>query len=281
MSEQGQTAIETINQAIDRYRPAKVFSLFSGGDDSICATHVAAQASQFDGAVMIDTGIAVAQTHEHVRAVCERFGWPLLVYRSPYSYDDLVRKHGFPGPAQHTVMYSKLKERAIRSLVRDHKKERGQQVMLITGVRQQESQRRMVTVQTRVDKRGAQIWVSPLFDWTNERKTDYMREHNLPRNPVKPFLHVSGDCLCGAFAQRGELEMLRMFYPTEYARIKALQDEVAGQFPWGWDETPPEWFIKIRHGQMPIEVVANDEHHRLTGEKFMPLCWACARRGGN
>jgi hypothetical protein len=48
------------------------------------------------------------------------FDWHYLEYTTPQSYEESVLRYGFPGPAQHKTMYSRLKERALRMAIRDH-----------------------------------------------------------------------------------------------------------------------------------------------------------------
>jgi 3'-phosphoadenosine 5'-phosphosulfate sulfotransferase (PAPS reductase)/FAD synthetase len=262
------STVDLISQAIEEYKPRSVFAMFSGGNDSVCSTFLASQHVEFTAAVLVDTGIAIKQAHEHARITCETMGWPLLVYKSPFKYDDLVMQYGFPGPSQHRVMYIQLKERAIDALVRDHKQKRTDKIILITGVRKQESTRRMETVTGPIVKHKAKIWIAPMWDWDNDRRDQFIQDNNLPRNPIKPLIHVSGDCLCGAFAGKGELELLHIFFPEEYRRIKVLQDKVMQKFPWSYDEMPPKWWKDYGNGQ------------RFLGQDFMPLCWSCDRRIG-
>lgn len=256
---------ELINHAIDQYKPFKVFALFSGGNDSVCSARIASQSKQFDGVIFIDTGIKIQQTLDHARAVAERYDWPFRVVETPERYEDIVRKHGFPGPAAHRYMYIMLKERAIDRLLRETKEKRNQRVMLITGVRQHESRRRMENVVSPVVKHKAKVWVAPMWDWTDEIKAQYMAEHELPENPVKPIMHISGDCLCGAYNDKGDLEILRAFYPQEAERIDKLQTEVMREHPWTWDEQPPKWWSEYQNGQ------------QFLSDEFMPLCWSCER----
>lgn len=258
-------AHDIITQAIEQYRPCAIFAMYSGGDDSVRAAHLASQHG-FTAAVLVDTGIAIQQAHKHARQTCKAQGWPLLIYKSPYDYEALVLKYGFPGPSQHRVMYIQLKERAIDTLVRDHKQGRRDNIMLITGVRKQESSRRLETVTAPIVKRKSKIWVAPMWNWSREERDQYITDNSLPRNPIKPLIHVSGDCLCGAYADRGELELLHIFFPVEYEQIKALQDKVMQKFPWRWDEKPPTWWGKYQAGQ------------QFLGDDFMPLCWSCERR---
>lgn len=202
-----------ITQAIEQYKPRAIFAMYSGGDDSVCAAHLASQ-HNFTAAVLVDTGIAIKQAHEHAKQTCEAQDWPLLVYKSPYDYEALVLKYGFPGPSQHRVMYIQLKERAIDALVRDYKQGRRDHIMLITGVRKQESMRRLETVTAPIVKRKSKIWVAPMWNWSREERDQYIADNNLPRNPIKPLIHVSGDCLCGRMLIRANLN-----YCTSFSRL--------------------------------------------------------------
>ena len=237
--------------------------MFSGGSDSVCSAHIASSASKFDGVVYIDTGIKIQQTLDHARAVAKKYSWPFQVVVTPENYETIVRKYGFPGPAAHKYMYILLKERAIDKLLRENKSKRSDRIMLITGVRRHESQRRMESVTSAVAKVKAKVWVAPMWDWTSETKRTYIQDNNLPENPIKKIMHVSGDCLCGAYNDKGDLEILRAFFPEEAAKIDKLQSEIIGKFPWAWDEKPPKWFKQFKEGQL------------FLGDEFMPLCWNC------
>jgi 3'-phosphoadenosine 5'-phosphosulfate sulfotransferase (PAPS reductase)/FAD synthetase len=237
--------------------------LFSGGNDSVCAVHLASQAKQFDGAVYIDTGIKIQAALDHAKYVAKIFDWPFRVIETPESYGDIVRKHGFPGAAAHRYMYIMLKERAIDRLLRETKTARSQRIMLITGVRRYESQRRMENVVLPVVKIKSKVWVAPMWNWTDEIKENYAQSHDLPRNPIKPVMHISGDCLCGAYNSKGDLALLEMFFPDDAKKVIELQKEVIKSHPWNWDEMPPKWWKKYQDGQM------------FLGNQFMPLCWNC------
>jgi 3'-phosphoadenosine 5'-phosphosulfate sulfotransferase (PAPS reductase)/FAD synthetase len=133
--------------------------------------------------------------------------------------------HGFPGPASHRYAYIRLKERQVARLVRESKSESGDRVMLLTGVRRAESVRRMGTTAP-IRREGAQVWVAPLVDWSNERMRAYRAEHVLPESDVAALLHRSGECNCGAFAAPGEREDMEQLYPTWFdERIGSLERE--------------------------------------------------------
>lgn len=258
------SAHDILHEAISEYKPSGVYALFSGGYDSLCCTHVTAQLPQFQGVVHINTGIGIEETRQFVRDTCKAYGWPLLEYRSPISYEETILKEGFPGPACHRYMYVKLKERALDQFIREHKMHRSDRVVLSAGVRKQESQRRMGTAQ-KIRREGASVWVNPLFDWAKSDVLDYKEAHHLPSNEVVDLLHMSGECLCGAFAKRGELKMIEAFYPATAQHIHDLEERVhAAGFPWGWEEGRPEWFEQLEYQEY------------LPG--FAPLCSSCDAR---
>lgn len=257
-----------LDDAVATYDPSHVFALFSGGNDSLTETHLTMQHPRASGVVHINTGIGLPETRAFVYETCKQYGWPLKEYAAAESYEQWVLTGGFPGPAQHSIMYNRLKGRSVDALVRDHKQEwhgrskRGDRIMLVTGARRQESQRRMGTVE-RMRRVYAQVWVNPLYAWTKADVWDYKAHFNLPTNPATTTLGMSGECLCGAFAEQHELEQIAHFFPQMGAYLHDLQDRVAAAgYPWGWDEAPPAWFHLEKRGQ-----------GRLFD--FNPLCSSC------
>ena len=242
--------------AVRRHKPVAVFAMFSGGHDSVCAAHVTSRHPDFTACVHVNTGIGIEQTREYVRNICKDFGWPLLEYKSSdytQSYEELVLERGFPGPFHHTKMYNRLKERSIAALTREHKTKHSDRIICVTGVRKAESTRRMATSQT-INREGARVWVAPLIDWTGSTKNEYMTKHNIPRNEVVDLLHMSGECLCGAFAKPGELEEIGTWFPEEYEHIKELECKVKERgLPCKWGQAPPEEpFVDPRQAELPL-----------------------------
>lgn len=260
---------EIIDEAIKIYSPTHIFAMFSGGHDSYCATHIISQHPRFDAVVHINTGIGIKETRQFIRDRCKYHDWRLLEYKAienltakgipdPQIYQEIVLKYGFPGPGQHNRMYARLKERCIRMLIREHKVKYSDKILLITGARKQESKRRMGHT-TAIQKDGARIWVAPIVNWLKKDCLQYLDDNELPHNPVVDILHMSGECLCGAFAEKGELALIDIFFPETSKCILELQKKVrqAG-FPWNWGEKPPQWFQEVKAGQ-----------------KFLPLCSSC------
>lgn len=250
-----------LQAAIAEHQPVTVVGLFSGGNDSTVMIDVVRPL--LDYACHIDTGIGIAETHEFVRSTCAAWGLPLIEQRTTEDYDDIVLKHGFPGPFGHVLMYRRLKERPLREVRRRFVRKRGERVIFVSGVRRHESARRFRGGYSPVERDGSVVWVMPIFEWTDEIMLAYRREHpDLPRSPVADHLHMSGDCLCGAFAHPGELDEIALWYPEMAKRIRDLEHraEEAG-VPCRWGTRPP---AKPLDGQEALPV-------------FGPLCSSCAR----
>jgi len=239
------TAREIIDQALEDHNPVACLAGFSGGTDSLAVTHWMMENVPGTIAFHANTGIGIERTREFVRDTCRDYGWPLLEIRAKedcgQDYDEMVRQYGFPGPAHHKKMYSRLKDRAVRLAVKRQKTHRMDRVLIATGIRSDESRIRAGYAGRVINRTGAQLWVNPIYHWTGSDKAAYIREHRLPTNPVNEVLGMSGECLCGAFASHGELDLVRVVDPEVAARIDRLHEQAAANgFPWRWDEAPPK-----------------------------------------
>lgn len=255
------------------------FLLVSGGNDSMVLWDVCERFA--DKVVHVNTGIGVPQTNEFVRRIADERGSEFIEEHPPIPYDELVlgRWQGFPGPAGHRFAYQRLKERCIEQVLRDHRTKRGQRFLLLTGVRAAESARRMGYASP-VDRRKGQVWANPLMRWSNELMAEYRRTRDLPVNEVTANLHMSGECLCGAFAKPGELDHLAFWYPEVAERIRDLERraEAAGLAACRWGVRPPKKGQTHATGKpnstAAAEFVAAADA-ALAGDMAGPLCSSC------
>jgi 3'-phosphoadenosine 5'-phosphosulfate sulfotransferase (PAPS reductase)/FAD synthetase len=230
------------------------YALFSGGHDSLVASHVASQSPNFKGVIHLNTGIGIEETREFVRKVCRQYGWPLHEYHARQRngmpiYDDMCLRLGMPGgPKGHSSQYHVLKKEGLDHAVKEL---RGgdKAIVLVTGIRKAESVRRMrnaISVERREELDKHRIWTAPILDMTGLDVEDYIREHNLPENEVVRLLHRSGECLCGALARPEELKEIALWYPDVAKRIRGLERacyEKRLPFAWGSKKVampPPE-----------------------------------------
>jgi 3'-phosphoadenosine 5'-phosphosulfate sulfotransferase (PAPS reductase)/FAD synthetase len=270
-------ALAVIEQGIQEHYPSQLFALFSGGDDSLTATCLAARHPRFSGCIHLDTGTGVAETRAFVEDTCQRYGWPLEVYSAPAGeYERLVlegyatrdgRLHrGFPsGLKSHSTMYYYLKQRQIQRAIKEHKSSWRDRIGFVTGVRTAESGRRersMMGQRPKVykDAERSAVWFNPILDWDKANCLDFLLENRLGRNPVSVNCHRSGECLCGALANYAELQEIAFFYPEVGERYARLQTTALslGLEHWQWAGGPTQ---RRRHSA------------RLNPKQ--PLCTSC------
>jgi len=242
---------------------SETYALFSGGHDSLVSTHKAIKSGTADKVLHIDTGIGIRQTREFVENVCERRGWPLETIASDHDYEKIVLENQFPGPAVHIIMYSKLKERALRKVARRH----DDKPVFTTGVRKHESEARFKNV-TPEQEDSSWIWRANIHDFTQSDVESYIDDHGLSRSPVKQKYHHSGECLCGAFGNRAEeLVMLEAHFPETAERIKELESKVQDRHG---DDDPRSYWGHGGMSSVDLRALLADND-----ETQMMLCASC------
>lgn len=257
-----------MEKAIKKYNPNEIFVGFSGGGDSLlCAdiiTNLYPEAKIFHA----NTGIGLEKTREFVREYCEERGWDLVEIRAKedcgQDYEKMVLEYGFPGPAMHGRMYQRLKERPVRKLHKRYKGKRGGKILIATGIRHDESIIRAGYKNSIIDEIGGVVWVNPVYWFSAQDKHDYLQKNNIKTNPVSDVIGMSGECLCGAYAHKGELDLIRLVEPETADYIEELQDRVynAG-WKWPWESKPSKALILEKNGQ---------------GNLFEPMCVGCGKR---
>lgn len=234
---------------------------FSGGNDSIVLADIMRRFSPYPFQfVHANTGIGVEATRQFVRDQCAEWGIPLIERTPPAgsTYRERVLMHGFPGPADHSRTFNRIKKRAMEQINKELLEAAGMtpykgRVLWVAGRRFTESARRKqrkIKAWERDTGIKSMVWCSPIRGFTDLDMLTYrFRYRDCPRNPVADMLHMSGECECGANATKGELEYMAQF--PECANvvqdIKQLEIEVAEvakergipehRCRWGWGAT--------------------------------------------
>lgn len=290
-----------VDEALDRARPDHVLLAYSGGEDSVILAHL--MHHRADAVVHVNTGIAIPGTLRHVQAVTSAWRRELIEAHPDDKYEDLILGRvpgwggGFPGPAAHATMYQRLKERALdkvrRGLVARRGRRRGRsgEIVQLAGMRWAESQRRFRNA-SEFDLDGAVTWASPIVWWTSSHMREYRARYRcqldhqhapqrlchpgaLPLNEVTQHLHMSGDCLCGAYAKEGEIHGYELFYPHVAQRLHELeaaalrQGGIAPQrCTWGWGaglEKPSEGGPMCSRCRPPAPQIPGQQELALPG----------------
>lgn len=255
--------------------PERVYALVSGGHDSATAMYVThtMEGISLDGVLHLNTGVAIPATRQFVQERCRALDLEYIEIGSDYRYQTeayrhLVQTYGFPGPAAHRWMYANLKEKPLQRWLTEHT---DGEVILVSGVRKQESRRRMETIaDDGIQRALGATWVSPLLEWSGLDVRRYRRAHDLPMNPVVGRLEYSGECLCGAFAHRDELGLIRLFYPDVWRYLQCLELQVLEAVD--RTDVPPAYAL-WGHGRL-----RDHERAALVDDEQLTLCASCARR---
>jgi 3'-phosphoadenosine 5'-phosphosulfate sulfotransferase (PAPS reductase)/FAD synthetase len=270
VAEMQEKADEVMRKAKEQFKPVRTFACFSGGNDSTAMVKLVE--NHIDAAVHIKTGISVIDegrtAFDHVKAFCEAEGIELIVLETPPSeYHSIILGElgkspcqGFPSKAMHHVCYNRLKDRRIRDIQRNYSK-KGETVLLVSGVRAQESARRARTSSKSIERpeKGRIAWANPITTLTSGDLAQIRQHYGLPQCDPSACIHMSGECLCGAFAKPGELEEIEFWFPETGKYIRELEAEVekAGMPNCKW-------------GQPPKKVVVLEMF-----EEVGPLCQGC------
>lgn len=298
LSQLEQQALDALQQADNNHHPIARVALLSGGHDSATATLMAASALKelgkpLDAVVHIDTGTGIAETQQYVVNLCREFDLPLRIYRAreyvrsngtpdPQRYEDFVRQTGFPTAPGHTKMFNRLKDRQLDQMMRDLKQRRRDRILLISGVRREESKRRMVNINASgtIAQQGSRVWVNVIADATGGDCTTFMKRNRIPRNPVRDLLGLSGECLCGAMGSTAEWEITSALFPDDpnVRLISQLHQEVeALGFPWSWGGDIPDWW-GVSNRKSELYARWQQEHTEPACDAASPLCHSCNHR---
>jgi 3'-phosphoadenosine 5'-phosphosulfate sulfotransferase (PAPS reductase)/FAD synthetase len=223
---------------------AAVGALYSGGGDSTVMAHIFR--ADLTHTIHANTGVGIEATRQFVRQTSAAWEIPLVEGHPPpgSTYRELVLDRGFPGPGQHKKMFQRLKERAVHA-ARDSfiTNNRRQRVLFLAGRRREESKRREnIPI---LERRRTIAYVSPIALWHKLDLITYrLMVGDVPVNQVSDLIHMSGECLCGSFAEKGELDEIGWWFPEVRTYIEALEREAlavarTGRFPverakWGW-----------------------------------------------
>lgn len=260
-----QRSREIVEQAIADYQPYAIVMMFSGGNDSLTAYHVAraldVPLTHFLHGV---TGTGIPETTQFARQVGEQSGLCYIEANAGKMYEKAVWKRGFYGHGvhAHTLAYHLLKknefERALSRHIRQGR--RGRNVLLVNGLRWQESASRGRMQQRAIRADGSNIWVNIINDWTRLDCTQFLADHQ--RNPVTDLLHRSGECMCGTMQGQEQRKEAAFWFPHWGRWLDELERAVRAKWGWGWGEPIPPWFSQAKAGQLFMD-------------GFMPMCQNC------
>lgn len=268
-----------IKVAVDTYKPEQLLVGFTGGGDSLTVLHLMVDSGIPFKPFFCNTGIGIKEQWEFIRRYCKVLNLELIEQTPVYkTYKQMILTNGFPGPSAHLIMFSNLKEKSIKYINDLY----NGKAVFITGVRISESERRKINVTSEIqfDPKQKIKWCNPIMNWDDDDKEEYLENKGIKQSPVSELIGFSGECLCGAYAKKGELDRIQTFFPDTAKEIIDLQNILFDiGFTWGWNESPPsgkEYDLvmdKIFPGFSDLKALKRKQ--KEIKKSLNPLCHKC------
>jgi 3'-phosphoadenosine 5'-phosphosulfate sulfotransferase (PAPS reductase)/FAD synthetase len=267
-----ETSLLIFARALQTYKPSLVINCYSGGYDSMSATHLVGRWAKHYAhstnviTAAVDTLISADGWRDFVKTSARAIGAPRFEIADNPGLDKWtqdVEGHGFAYRRhQHKIYFYYLKQRVFRALVQKYKTHNHDRIMFITGVRRDESKERADTPE--VQRTGSAVYVNPLVYWTDEDIYLYRMKHELPINPFYETFRNSGDCLCNWHNQIS-LETVRQHAPNVYKTIKPLSDHCQQHHGYSYDSEPSQGAKRELAGQQRLFVDMDDVPNLCAG----------------
>ena len=256
---------QILEKAIADFKPNAIVMMFSGGDDSLTAYHVAKELGiKIDFTLHGNTRTGIPETTSFARKEAERLGDNYIEADARDSYENYVIRKGFfgKGISAHTYSYHVLKAEHFRKAVSKHirQRQRGFKIMFINGARRKESANRLITMKepTKIMKSMPNdMWVNIINEWDKPDCKDYLEGNGIKRNEVSVNLCRSGECMCGTMQSKGDRTEAAYFYPAWGKWLNDLEKKVYEKHGFGWNDN----ITVINPNQLKLD--------------FQPMCTGC------
>jgi len=209
-----------IAEFIKTYNIHSVACCFSGGKDSLAATHLImstlADRQDIDKHVIFaNTGIMLPIAQEFVKEVCQTYNWKLTIVDGHFFKE--AQTKGMPRMRHRWCCYT-CKIKPMQNFIKTLAPQRAE----ITGLRRSESQKRALLKQVYY-KRKVPSWAyAPIIAWTEKQVLKYIRDNSLPMPPhYRMGLHET--CMCGVYSNRKQMEILKAQFPELWQQIIDLE----------------------------------------------------------
>lgn len=255
---------QIIKRAIKLYQPSYIVSMVSGGKDSACNHAVLEELGvKIDLVIHGNTRCGIPDT---TKFVTDYYGTRanLEIADAGTAYEAYVTRKGFfgKGIGAHGYSYRILKAAPFRKVLSRtlRQKRRGIRILLLSGTRQDETEnRKKHLVKYRADPGAlSNIWVSSLFNWTQDERDAYLTARGIPINPVAKALCRSGECMCGTMQTKLERMEASILYPEWGDWLNELEALARKLHGFGWGE--------------PFKKQRNEPN------TFQPMCHNCVKR---
>ncbi len=222
---------------VEEYGIRSLVCCFSGGKDSLVATHYVMSELECSNIAKIvlfaDTGVMLPIVEPYVKNICSLFNWELRIVHPDNGKDfwATAKKKGFPRVHRRWCC-DPLKLKPMFRFIKNLNPQRG----CVTGVRSDESERRSKYSQISYFRKTYWLYY-PIFDWNEKDILNYISLHKLPF-PPQYRLGLKESCMCGAFANKKEIMILKARFPEFFQKFVELEKELKGYAAFNFQNKP-------------------------------------------
>ncbi|MEM3871938.1 MAG: phosphoadenosine phosphosulfate reductase family protein [Nitrososphaeria archaeon] len=199
-----------------------IYSLFSGGRDSLVALHITnIFCKKYNvklKAVYVDTTISTPGSMEYVKEVCDSINVHLDVVKPRQDYFKLVEKWGFPTATRRWCCYH-LKIEPLKTYFTTQLQDR----IVVDGIRMKESFKRKSFPKIGFHKHFKCLCYHPIFEWDKDDVLNYIKEFDLKENPLYKFYPRATECWCPAEKTVNQFKQLKKTHPELFNKLVELE----------------------------------------------------------
>lgn len=198
----GADARSIIRYIDERYGAKAVFSTSFGIEDQVLTSIIAEENAKIS-LFTLETGRLFPETYYVWNRTLETYQLDIRAYYPQTSaVEDLLREKG---PSSFYNSVEDRKECCYIRKIEPLKRAINGYSIWITGIRAEQSQNRDLMDFIEWDEVNKIIKIHPLFDWTLAQTEHYLKEHQVPYNPLHDKGFVSIGCQpCTRAIQKGE-----------------------------------------------------------------------------
>jgi len=210
---------------------------FSGGKDSTVAILEALKVYPKEELLLCyqDTGADYLETPAHVELIAKTFELPLVVIKAKRDFFAQVKERGYFPTADCRLCTSDLKRDATNQWIRKHRKELGNELIVVSGIRGEESKRRSLLPEREEHpttlKNGtfkATTWY-PCLHFKENEIYERIAAEGLPLHPVYKKAGGFSDrvsCWCCIFQRNSAVREYAEMHPELGEKLINLEQEV-------------------------------------------------------
>lgn len=175
---EGSDPREIIVWAVEAYGDGLALSASFGGGEGMALLDMISKITNKVTVLTIDTGFIFKETAEFREEVMRRYELPVEVLRPELTVEEQVERYGEQMRTCSPDLCCQI--RKIEPLQRGL----GRYDAWMTGIRRVQTPQRANTRIVAWEDRYDAAKIAPLADWTDEQVWDYVREHDVPVNPL-------------------------------------------------------------------------------------------------